>query len=99
MEAAINYLIPVLIKEEAIINFSISPNPVQDFLLIDLSELQGNSFTLEVIDISGRLMIQTTEKNINTILPVSQLKEGIYILQIKSGKQTKNCKFVIKRHH
>jgi len=66
--------------------FSLYPNPAQN--QVTVSELkQGDK--IEVSDITGRVLIQTTE----SIIDVTYLSSGIYLLEIK----TKDGKRAVKK--
>ncbi len=75
--------------------FSIYPNPVSDQLNIELSEINNNGI-VKVLDQNGQIVLQ---KNITTqygALNISNLKSGLYIIRVYSGKKLLgNKKFVI----
>lgn len=59
---------------------SVYPNPTTDFLIID-NATQG---LMSVYNLSGSLVMQTTISNGQNQVPVGQLQEGIYLLQINN---------------
>jgi len=73
-------------KDEVTWYISVYPNPVQNELKIhfDLKEL--NDFLLEIQDVTGRIMIQESHKNVSSgdivILNLSDLVSGVYFLKI-----------------
>lgn len=80
-------------------NFTLNiyPNPVKDFLNVDIiGNLPGKS-TVQLIDILGQVVYQlhTQEKKIT--IPVQQLAAGIYTLHFESGQVRKQEKVVITR--
>jgi parallel beta-helix repeat protein len=80
-------------SEKAITHTTIAlyPNPVMDVLTV--TGLQQNT-QLQVVDINGKVIINTTA-NIATIqLPVNNLTTGTYLLKVVNGKATQTLKFV-----
>lgn len=73
--------------------FLIYPNPASDVLHISAS-VQAPQFSLNLMDINGRVIQQNnfTQSSINTTLDLSPLSNGIYLLQITSGKVNKTIK-------
>lgn len=59
------------------ISFSIYPNPVQDKLLVDVVDFQQ----AEITDVYGKIIIQTN----SSIVDVSSLANGVYILKVQAG--------------
>ena len=62
-------------KEKSNINLSIYPNPTQE--IVTISGLSINE-TVELRDLSGRIMMTTTEKTIN----LNSFANGVYIISI-----------------
>jgi phosphatidylserine/phosphatidylglycerophosphate/cardiolipin synthase-like enzyme len=73
--------------------FLIYPNPASDILHISAS-IQAPQFSLNLMDINGRVIQQNnfSQSSINTTLDLSSLSNGIYLLQITSGKVNKTIK-------
>ncbi len=70
--------------------FSIGPNPAQEFLHVQSATVSTNleALQLEIIDATGRLIVQPVMRN--TVINVSQLAQGMYFLKMLdpgSGKQ------------
>ncbi|WP_116694547.1 DUF4397 domain-containing protein [Marixanthomonas spongiae] len=83
---------PLGINDIEDVAISIYPNPVSDQLTI--SGLESNEYTLEVIDMQGRVMsTEISENTINT----ANLTSGIYFLNIrKGGKIAESIRFIKK---
>ncbi|MDD3321820.1 MAG: endonuclease [Paludibacter sp.] len=75
------------------INFSISPNPVQNELSINSEEQQMH---FVVYNLSGQLML-AGQLNISKTIQVSQLNNGMYLLQLSSGNKKSFQKFVVNK--
>jgi len=77
-------------------DFKLYPNPAQDQITVQINKNSINH--IRVVDMSGRLVFQTkgNAHASEVTLPTSQLKDGIYLLQIQSGNQTGAKIFVVK---
>lgn len=80
-------------EDFGIVNFKemkIFPNPVEEFLHIDLEDKNG---TLKVFDVHGKLIIVTKYKQKEGI-NVSSLGQGLYFISLQNGRNVYNGKFV-----
>jgi Secretion system C-terminal sorting domain/Right handed beta helix region len=75
-------------------NFQISPNPAKDLLTISGETTDGKD--IRMFDMSSKMVMQSVMTD-NVTLNVSNLKEGVYILNIQSGTIATNDKVIIKR--
>ncbi|GAA4972428.1 T9SS-dependent M36 family metallopeptidase [Algibacter aquimarinus] len=65
--------------------FKIFPNPARNSVTVLMDEEMGN-VTYNLVDINGRLVLsESSNSSRRTILDISRLQSGIYILQIKSA--------------
>ncbi|HLP95742.1 MAG TPA: DUF4252 domain-containing protein [Saprospiraceae bacterium] len=65
--------------------FSISPNPARDQISIQFSDPQDQPSQLEIIDINGRKVLQTTLSSDATLpIQIGQLKPGTYWVQLRT---------------
>ncbi len=80
-------------EDFGIVNFremKLFPNPVEDFLYIDLEDENG---TLKVFDVQGKMIIETKyEKKAG--VNVSWLRQGLYFISLQNGSNVYNGKFV-----
>jgi autotransporter-associated beta strand protein len=66
----------------------IYPNPVQDVLEIQLAEVGGEMVVVEIVDVSGQLVVSQMFGSQRSIeLNVSQLNQGVYFLRVKTNSQ------------
>jgi Zn-dependent metalloprotease len=83
--------------------YSIYPNPAGNeiYINLDRSKMPENftsqKFTIKLYDKMMTLKKQKSFMSENTNINVSDLKEGVYILQIISGKETFEEKIIISR--
>jgi PKD repeat protein len=71
------------------------PNPVNERLTVDLSNVISTDFALQLIDISGRVVMNRQNIQKNCELDVRQLTKGLYFLRIGNSKQQVIKKVVI----
>lgn len=80
------------------IQFSVSPNPVNDQLYIHFKNLANKKYSYQIFDVSGRLIKNSNndhQSNSNDlILPVNDLAQGIYQLMISVDGTRKIVRFV-----
>ena len=74
------------------------PNPTQSTINITLDEVSSNSLTLQIFDLTGKLISEKEENNLpksnfNTTINVEQLNSGNYILKIIDGNNVRSKKF------
>jgi len=68
--------------------FTITPNPSKDFIAITGPNIKQ----ISIIDISGRTLILSKEKNIN----ISNLMNGVYLLKIETADGNKVAQKLLK---
>ena len=77
--------LPNSISEMSTIGSTISPNPSNGLLRIDMGASVPTSGTLAVFDARGSLITTGTLRDARTILDLSDLSAGPYLVQIRSG--------------
>ena len=80
---------------ESNIDVSIFPNPIANILNINLNDSYFDGLTVNVLDISGRVVINQVIYD-NTSIDVSALNSGIYILNLNYNGNVKVEK-ILKR--
>jgi Secretion system C-terminal sorting domain len=76
------------------IDFRIFPNPVNDYMSIDIGNLAGLDVKISIIDLSGKILrTEELKNNINTI-DMSDYSSGLYFIQIETPKGSKKLKFI-----
>ena len=77
--------------------WTVFPNPVKNKLYLTGNEDISGEQSVQVLDITGKIVLKTTINQVRNGLSVSDLTNGSYILDIKD-KQENECKtFVIER--
>lgn len=68
-------------------NVNIYPNPIKNYVSIELKSKIENNASIKLIDINGRIVInENLTSNIKNI-DLSKINSGIYILEIENGKE------------
>jgi hypothetical protein len=78
-------------------SFILYPNPTQDAIAIKTlnTNLSGSDlFDVQIIDMSGRTVINKTKHSLVDPINVLGLKEGIYTLKLMNGKDTSSLRLV-----
>ena len=71
------------------------PNPVTNSLTIDLQQFENKKVLLKVTNLSGQAVSEKTVFSTKSYaLDVTALPAGSYILQVISGVESENIKFV-----
>ncbi len=93
--------------------YSLYPNPASDIvtitvkriaspnngMIVDINANDINTiYTIRIFDFYGVLHYSTTKSGNIFSVPVSNLKDGNYIVQINNGKKLSNLHLVIKHH-
>jgi hypothetical protein len=71
--------------------YSISPNPASTQLTVNISNTKSNAnttYTIRVVDATGFEHYRSKQTTNKFTIPVSNLKNGNYILEITDGKTT-----------
>jgi hypothetical protein len=80
-------------------SISIYPNPAEDYLQMSVSHLGGVSLEYQVIDMTGRVVLQEKINNADRIekrLNLESLSSGSYQLMLITDKWKKPTTFVVR---
>ncbi len=75
---------PLLVNDSKAISFEMYPNPAIDQLHIQLD--MNQKYTLEVLDMLGNTISNTTLTNNDTRLDISKYQTGMYLLKLKDAQ-------------
>ena len=85
------------IIEHEFANLSIGPNPANDVVNFTLGNISAN-ITIDVIDITGRIVISKAYKNITQdAINVSDISNGSYIVRFTSENGTTHKNIIVAR--
>lgn len=79
---------------------SLYPNPAHGKLNVFAGNLLNANCTMQVVDVTGKLMIEKTEhvfnQNLHQTIDISSLQAGLYIFNMKQGDAIETKTFVIE---
>ena len=67
------------------INVKVYPNPVENRLQIELSNMESEGI-VELVDVQGRTVLSVPLISKFVALDCSEIKTGMYVLKIQSGE-------------
>ena len=81
-------------------SFNVYPNPASDLVNISFDLIQSNQVSVQILDITGKLVIGTESRQFNTgankiELGTSELPQGMYFVQILTPESTLSTRLVI----
>jgi hypothetical protein len=95
-------VLPTSIKElvSTFASYSVYPNPTSDIVNISFDLLQSNQVSVQILDITGKLVKETESRQFNTgankiELGTSELPQGMYFVQILTPESTLSTRLVI----
>ncbi len=75
-------------------NFSVYPNPANDMIKVILPE---TSQKIEILDISGKIIYQSENNNLNELnINISNWESGLYILNVYSNNSIQTQKLIVE---
>ncbi len=89
------------INEFAVLNnFSIYPNPNNGEFSVSFDLIESTEVNITITDLIGKIVYQKNEAEcygkINNAINLSDLNKGMYIINLQTGKQQVNKRFVIQ---
>ena len=90
---------PLGIDDPAFNTIRIYPNPVTDVLLLDLTSFNGNFNQIQLMNVEGKQVLNLFPLSAGQAytIPVDNLMDGIYFLQMRTASGLFSRKFVISR--
>ncbi len=77
-------------------NISLYPNPVSDLLSIDFQQYTKEVVQLSIIDLTGKLVHNSTLSQQNNSISVDQLPQGVYFVNLRNGEMASTHKIVVR---
>lgn len=95
-----NYSIPCLTLDVEDVNgnpdihhLNVNPNPASDYIELSLDEAE-NSSQVTIYNITGEAVVKFKMDKNNRIIPIADLSQGIYFVNVTTEKQQFNAKFI-----
>lgn len=90
---------PLGIDELSSDAIKIYPNPAKDFIMLDLTAFKGNFNQIQILNLEGQqvLTINPMSAEQSFRIPVDNLAEGIYFLQLRTKNGLYSKKVIIRK--
>lgn len=72
------------------LDVSVYPNPLSNELHVLIKDINNEDFNINIMNMSGKILSHFLTNNPDTILPLGQLSEGMYLMQISNKDKSKN---------
>ncbi|HEY9114541.1 MAG TPA: M1 family aminopeptidase [Bacteroidales bacterium] len=87
--------ITVVVEEkDSPVYFSVGPNPAKDYLNVYLLNPSSKEKQIDILDISGKVIRQTTTFENKMTLNTSLLPAGVYLVRVHDGQNTMVRRFI-----
>lgn len=86
------------IEKQELMTFNIYPNPAKNFINVNFPENLGEAYKIELVDIHGRKVYESSTQIQNNEIPVAQLANGLYVLVLKNESGAKRIEKVMISH-
>lgn len=80
------------LDKSAMETVSVYPNPVND--VVNIKGLSEGDYQVSVLDLSGRVVKPAKSYTEDSVLNLSQVKNGIYLIKIENGSSQKTIRIV-----
>ena len=87
---------PQLVDENIINSFVLYPNPSSGLITISLNEKPGNSWSIRITDLAGKLISHSLEKGASSKKDLSKFDSGIYLIEINVNGMVRTEKLIIQ---
>jgi Secretion system C-terminal sorting domain/Kazal-type serine protease inhibitor domain len=77
-------------------SIQVYPNPANDFIRINFNDSKNGDITL--FDAAGRIVFKKKVNGISTLIDLTSIQQGIYLLEFSDGKQENMFQRVIIEH-
>ncbi len=76
--------------------WTLYPNPVKDKIFLSGNENTGGDVMSRIMDVSGKVVITTSVKNLRNGLPISSLSNGSYFIEIAGMPSRESLYFIVE---
>jgi PKD repeat protein len=88
-----------IIEQNKISVFSAFPNPASDGINIQLNQLVGNNYSLQLVNLLGEIVYSKNKLSQQTqYIETNNLSDGLYFIQLKTDKSISSKKIIIKKN-
>ena len=76
--------------------WALFPNPVKDKIYLSGNEEIAGNAIAQIVDITGKIVLQTTVQNLRNGLTINNLANGAYFIEV-NGQVSERIAFVVER--
>ena len=82
----------------SILKLTVYPNPVADVIAVQIENIQQGNYTVDLIDLSGKLISQTNIYQGSTIayIETTGLAQGEYFIKVSNGVSSESRKIILR---
>ncbi|MDZ4668210.1 MAG: PKD domain-containing protein [bacterium] len=95
-------VLPTNVKEVSatFANYQVYPNPTSESTFVSFDLIKSNEVSVQVLDITGKLVMQTEVSQLNAglnkiELPTAQLPQGMYFVMLHTAESTISTRLVV----
>jgi len=77
-------------------NLKMYPNPVKDYLSIDVGDSNVSNVEISIIDLSGKIVYCKKSNNTVNTIDVSSYNSGLYFVEVKTSRGIQKLKLLIE---
>lgn len=89
-----------LFNEQNTIDFSVYPNPSNDFIQVDLKTVEQSLEQIQLMDLTGKVVFSQNLQTDNQVeilkIPLSNLHKGLYVLNLNSPHHSHSTKIIVQ---
>jgi anaerobic selenocysteine-containing dehydrogenase len=80
-------------------NVKIYPNPAKEFIMVDLNGINEKINHLKIVNLQGQMVYSSNLTNQSQLInvPLNNLSEGVYYLQIQTNNEIITKKIVVSK--
>jgi hypothetical protein len=82
-------------ENNEVLNWQIYPNPANDYLVIHINDLKSAKYHITLTDLTGRKVLALSCNQSHTKIDVSDLAEGMYVVEVSDNHQFVSAKKVV----
>jgi endoglucanase len=79
------------------LTFTIYPNPVSNSVIININGTVYSNTKMNLIDLTGKLITSRKITENQTVISVSDLQNGVYLIELVSNMYTERCKLIVRK--
>lgn len=86
------------VPENNIAGLNLFPNPAEDSVFLTFDTAQTQMLHISIYDMTGKMVLQTSIYKSSEKIPVTSLKNGVYLVKINSDSKARSIRKLIISH-